>query len=123
VGAIIVLMNDVAVDTEELTVGVSASLQAQVLLDKLHIHAGAEHKVATHALLGPTGHPTCVSRGTNGGVQVGVCNGRGHCHKVGIWGKCPGVPIATGTGSPAIRAEQPPLFAQESWQLGAKART
>jgi len=78
VGAIIVLMDDVAVDTEEpMSVGVGASLQAQVLLDKLRIiHAEAEHKVATHMLLGPTGHPNRVCRHTNGDVQVGVCNGR-----------------------------------------------
>ena len=68
VGAII-LMEGVAIDTAEPTVGVRQPLQPG-LCPKLCISAVTWHKVPTYSLLSPT--PTCVSRCTNGGVQVGV---------------------------------------------------
>jgi hypothetical protein len=104
VGAI-VLMDCATVDTEEPTVGIGEALLVRVLLSELRLRAGAGHKVAMHALLSPTGHPTCVSRCADGGVQVGVGNGRGRCREVGSLDECPGVPIAAGTASAAVRAD------------------
>jgi len=69
VGAII-LMDGVAIDAAEPTVGVSQPLQPRVLRPELCISAVTWQKVPTRALCSPT--PTCVSRRTSGDIQKGI---------------------------------------------------
>ena len=68
------MMDGVAVDAAEPTVGVSQPLQPRVLRPELCISAVTWQKVPIRALCSPS--PTCVSRRTGGGGQGGVGSGR-----------------------------------------------
>ena len=72
VGAII-LMDGIAIDIVEPTVSIRQPLQPRVLRPELCISAVTWHKVPMRLMRSPI-VPTCVSRRTGGGVQVGVGN-------------------------------------------------
>jgi len=79
----IILMDGVAIDAAEPTVGVHQPLQLRVLNPELCISAVMWQKVPTRSLCSLT--PPCISRRTGGGVQVGVGNGRCRCREdVGV---------------------------------------
>ena len=77
VGAII-LMDGVAIDAAEPTVGVSQPLQPRVLRPELCISTVTWQKVPTRTLCSLT--PTCASRRTGGDIQMGRGDGRCRCH-------------------------------------------
>ena len=116
VGAII-LMDGVAIDAAEPTVGVRQPLQLRFLRPELCISAVTWQNVPTRSLCSLT--PTCISRRTGGGVQVGFGNGWCHCHDdVGVgdstWccredrsrNKRPNVRLAAGAIGAAIHADR-----------------
>jgi hypothetical protein len=112
---VIILIDGVAIDAAEPTVGVSQPLRPRVLRPELCISAVTWKKVPTRALCSPTS--ICVRRRTSGDIQMGGGSGRCRCHEDirvgnGRWrcredrsrNKSPSVHLAAGATGAAIRA-------------------